>query len=117
MHPAFKGEIDRDVLALFLRHNYIPEPHSIYKGIKKLAPGFFLKLDGSSSQFTAKELPAPSPYWSFRNAVISGLENPYAGNDSDAIKAMEGLLNTAVRGQMVADVPLGAFLSAELTPL
>ena len=110
-HPAFKGEINRDVLALFLRHNYIPEPYSIYRGVKKLPPGFFLKLDGSSSQFTAKELPAPSPYWSLRDTVISGLENPYAGNDSDAIKAMEGLLNTAVRGQMVADVPLGAFLS------
>jgi asparagine synthase (glutamine-hydrolysing) len=104
-HPEFRGEIDRGVLAVYLRHNYIPAPHSIYKGIYKLRPGTILAIrdfgDGTS----------PKPYWSARLAAENGLAQPFVGNQSEAVGELDSLLNDAVSMRMEADVPLGAFLS------
>ncbi len=103
-HPAFRAEIDRNVLALFLRHNYIPSPYSIYKGVWKLPPGTILTLNGSGD---AK----PTPYWSARDVAEAGLADPFSGTESEAIDSLDALLREAVGLRMVADVPLGAFLS------
>jgi asparagine synthase (glutamine-hydrolysing) len=105
-HPAFKGEIDRDALALYLRHNCIPAPYSIYRGIYKLPPGTMLAVSGREASF-----PAPVQYWSAREAAERGMAEPFTGSTEEAIAALDGLLRDAVRFQMVADVPLGAFLS------
>ena len=110
-HPAFVGEIDRDALALQLRHNYIPAPYSIYKGIKKLLPGTFLKLSTDGQQLSAGVLPEPEPYWSLEEAAICGEKAPYRWDDGEAVSRLEELLRDSVRQQIVADVPLGAFLS------
>lgn len=104
-HPAFVGEIDRDALALQLRHNYIPAPYSIYKGICKLPPGTWLKLGAGEKEAE------PVPYWSLRQAAEQGLSSPFAGSENDAVTALEARLRESVALQMVADVPLGAFLS------
>ncbi len=104
-HPAFRAEIDRDALTLYLRHNAIPAPHSIYQGIAKLPPGTFLQLH--AGQRDAR----PLSYWSARSAAETGQGNLFQGNDAEALAELERLLVQAVDGQRVADVPLGAFLS------
>lgn len=104
-HPAFRGEIDRGALALMLRHNYIPAPYSIYRGIRKLPPGTCLKL------VAGRQDAEPLPYWSLREVVRQGQVQPFAGSEQDAVLALEMRLREAVGLQMVADVPLGAFLS------
>ena len=104
-HPAFRAEIDRDALALLLRHNYIPAPYSIYQGISKLVPGCLLTV--SLSQRT----PQTKAFWSSRQCVEAGLAHPFEGSEAEAMSRLEALLKEAIGRQMVADVPLGAFLS------
>jgi len=104
-HPDFRAEIDREALALLLRHNYIPAPFTIYRGIHKLPPGAFLAL-GSHRQN-----PQPVTYWSALDTALRGRMQPFTGGEEDAVNALETLLRQSVAGQMVADVPLGAFLS------
>lgn len=108
-HPAFKSEIDRNALALFLRHNYIPAPYSIYKGIEKLKAGHYvnIRLDDGSA-FTQEP---PKAYWHMNTAIEAGLANPFTGSDQQAVDALERQLMQSVGSQMLADVPLGAFLS------
>jgi asparagine synthase (glutamine-hydrolysing) len=106
MHPSFRGEIDRDALVPFLRYGYIPAPHSIYTGIYKLPPGTILSLDP-----THQELPCPVPYWSAKEVAETGAAAPFEGTEAEATEELERRLREAVRLQMVADVPLGAFLS------
>ncbi|MBT9568338.1 MAG: asparagine synthase (glutamine-hydrolyzing) [Thiobacillus sp.] len=104
-HPAFRAEIDRDALALFLRHNAIPAPYSIYRGIRKLPPGTFLQLHARLKDAQ------PVAYWSAQSVAEAGQRNLFPGSDAEAVTELERLLGQAVGGQMVADVPLGAFLS------
>jgi asparagine synthase (glutamine-hydrolysing) len=105
-HPAWRGEIDRNTLALYLRHNHIPAPYSIYRGISKLPPGALLSL-GVETWGEA----VPRPWWTARAQAESGMVHPFSGSEGEAIERLDGLLRAAIRGQMAADVPLGAFLS------
>ena len=104
-YPHFEPEIDRGALALLMRHNYIPHPYSIYKGIRKLPPGTILSV-GPSRQ-TSK----PVPFWSAREIAEQGSRSPIPDDAHAATAELERLLREAVRLRMVADVPLGAFLS------
>jgi len=106
-HPAFRAEIDRDAITLQLRHNHIPAPYSIYRNIHKLLPGTHLKVSLAQANATIK----PTPYWSLKDTVQGGQANPFIGSDKAAIEAVEHALIEAVAQQMIADVPLGAFLS------
>jgi asparagine synthase (glutamine-hydrolysing) len=106
-HPAFRAGIDRGALALYLRHNYIPAPYTIYTGFCKLLPGTILTLAGNQ----LGELPDPVPYWSARQVAESGVAHPFKGSDQEAVVELEALLRESVRERMIADVPLGAFLS------
>ncbi|NCB26949.1 MAG: asparagine synthase (glutamine-hydrolyzing) [Bacteroidia bacterium] len=106
-HPSFGGEIDRDAITLFLRHNYIPAPYSIYQHVKKLPPAYILKLrnPGAMQEVTLH------PYWSLVDVVTQGQSRAFTGTDTEAVAELDDLLRNAVAAQMVADVPLGAFLS------
>jgi asparagine synthase (glutamine-hydrolysing) len=106
-YPAFQAEIDRGALALYLRHNYIPAPYTIYTGFCKLLPGTILTLAGNQ----LGELPDPVPYWSARQVAESGVAHLFEGSDQEAVVELDALLRESVRERMVADVPLGAFLS------
>jgi len=106
-HPEWRGEIDRNALALFMRHNYIPAPYSIYQGIYKLTPGTILTLKSTDTQST----PKPVSYWSARSVAELAATHPFSGSETEAIEQLDSLLRDAIRQQMVADVPLGAFLS------
>ncbi len=105
-HPDFKGEINRGALALYLRHNCIPAPYSIYQGIYKLPPGTMLAVSDSRAP-----LPDPVQYWSAKDVAEHGAAESFSGSIEDAMAALDDLLREAIRRQMAADVPLGAFLS------
>lgn len=104
-HPAFAAGIDRGALCLFLRHNYIPAPYSIYQGIAKLEPGSLLTVS------LAQPEPKICKYWDAVDVARAGVAKPFAGTADQAVDALEVLAKDAVRQQMMADVPLGAFLS------
>jgi len=105
-HPDFIPEVDRDSLTLLLRHNAIPSPYSIYRGIHKLPPGCILTI---SSHTESNSLPVP--YWSMRQVAEQQVHNPFRGSEAEAAEYLESILSEAVKMRMVADVPLGAFLS------
>ena len=108
-HPSFAGEVDRSAVCLLLRHNCVPAPYSIYRGISKLMPGHYLTLTEQDLQ--AQRLPASTPYWSLAEVAVAGVAAPWQGSDDQAIRELDALLRDAIGQQMVADVPLGAFLS------
>ena len=104
-HPEFSGEIDLGAVALYLRHNCVPAPHSIYTTVRKLPPATLLTV---STQDLACE---PRTYWSARDAAEAGVRNVYPGSEDEAVDELDSLLRDAVKLRMQADVPLGAFLS------
>ena len=106
-HPAFQAEINRDVLALFLRFADVPAPYSIYEGIFKQPPGTILTLSEGQPQGEVHI----EPYWSARQAAENGVKQPFMGSDEEAVSALDALLRDGIEKRMIADVPLGAFLS------
>jgi len=109
-HPAFKSVVDRRALTLLLRHSYIPAPYSIYEGIEKLMPGHFVRIPLRATVVEAKNAVSQA-YWSMNAAVKQGQANPFNGSATDAVDALEKQLGDSIVGQLIADVPLGAFLS------
>lgn len=104
-HPAFAADVDRDALALLLRHADVPAPRSIFRGISKLAPASILTLHHGA---TAPEI---ATYWSVGDAAAAGQRAPFRGSPGEAADLVEAGIERALQGQMMADVPLGAFLS------
>lgn len=104
-HPSWTGEIDREALVLFMRYNNVPAPYSIYRNIRKLPQGTLLTFDCPSAQHTIET------YWDALAVARNGLAHPFRGSAEEAASEVEALLLRSVREQMVADVPLGAFLS------
>ena len=102
--PDWKPELNRDALAAYLRLAYVPSPHSIYRGIDKLAPGHIATIDAEGKIET-------SAFWSVEKAAERGKSAPFNVSDREAIDTLELLLGDAVGRRLVADVPLGAFLS------
>ena len=102
-HPQFMNEIDRQSLALYMRYCYVPAPHSIYKGIQKLEPGTILSV---SLNHHSKDR-----YWDAREIAKKGYEAPYDTSANEIKNNLEEMLKKTISQQMMADVPLGAFLS------
>ena len=110
-HPSFNAEIDREALVLFLRHNYVPAPWSIYKGIYKLTPGTYVKLAIGDARERVGEHPQSERYWSLQGAIANGIDRPFVGDINETVEALHDTLVGAIAPQVTADVPLGAFLS------
>lgn len=108
-HPGFRCEVDRNALTLLLRHNCIPAPHSIYKGVAKLMPGHYLSLP--LLDLVVARAAQPHAYWRMNETVEHGLANPFTGSAGEAIDLLQAQLSKSIASQMLADVPLGAFLS------
>lgn len=102
----FHDDIDTKVLQIYFIHGYIPAPYSIYKDIYKLDAGCMLEIDAPYRE------PKVSTYWSVREAALYGQEHPFQGTRQEAADELERLLKASIKDQMVADVPVGAFLSA-----
>ena len=104
-HPAFAAEIDRDALAAYLRRACVPAPHTVFRGVHKVLPGTVLTIHADGR--TASET-----YWSLEQVARDGItargDTP---GDEEVVQGTEALLQTAVSDRMIADVPLGAFLS------
>lgn len=120
VHPRFRGDINRDVLALYFRHNYVPTPFSIYRDVYKLPAGCVLKVSACALERRATFSPSPEDataswkpmrYWSLKEVSQNGCAAPFQGTESEAAEYLGFLLADAVRLQMAADVPLGSFLS------
>jgi asparagine synthase (glutamine-hydrolysing) len=104
-HPDFDATIDRNALAAYLRRACVPAPHTIYTHARKVLPGTILEIGADGRERT-------SVYWSLEQVARAGLAARHpAPSDRDAVDEAEALLADAVASQMVADVPLGAFLS------
>ena len=103
-HPAFVPELDRDALALYVRFGYVPTPWSIYRGVRKLRQGCLavVREDGAFEERL---------YWDALQVVQDGLSNRARLLDEEAVEELDALLRDAVARRMIADVPLGAFLS------
>lgn len=104
-HPAFERRLNLAALHLLMRHNYVPDPFSIYEGVAKLPPGSLLTLPLASAT------PTLDQYWSLAAVAEQGVRVPLTVSAEEAERELAALLSQAVRGQMLADVPLGAFLS------
>jgi asparagine synthase (glutamine-hydrolysing) len=108
-HPSFGAPVDRDAVALLLRHSCIPAPYTVYEGIRKLPPGTRATL--TMKQAATGESPAMAQYWSMQEVAARAVARPLEAADAVATERLDALLRQAVAQQMVADVPLGAFLS------
>lgn len=103
-NPTFSAEIDPVGLSGYMRFGYVPQPHSIYRNVEMMAPGGLMRLadDGSIEK---------RRYWDAPLAAAVARSKPFTGSDVEAVDALEAVLQRAVRGAMLSDVPLGAFLS------
>lgn len=105
LHPKFTAEIDRNALSMYMRQGYVSAPYSIYQGINKLNAGTIIHFNANFNE------PEEIIYWSANDIVTEGDKKPYEGNATDVVNELEKVLGDAVERQMMADVPLGAFLS------
>ena len=103
---GFSNPIFQDVLNLYFVHGYIPAPYTIYQDVYKLDAGMILTIQKPYQEYTIKQ------FWSVMEAARVGQENPFRGSRQDASEELERLLKQSISGQMEADVPVGAFLSA-----
>ncbi len=117
-HPSWVGGVSRRALTLMMRHNHVPAPYTIHPGIYKLMPGCLLRLTAGEAAGVDDFSPwpghgrmSPRTYWTVRETAEAGLADPLSLPDDEAASVLEDALGRAVRRQMVADVPLGAFLS------
>jgi asparagine synthase (glutamine-hydrolysing) len=103
-HPGFQKKIDIGVLPMYLKYGYIPEPYAIFKYTRKLKAGHFLKLDLD----TRTGEPRETCYWN----VLDSYNKPKLDIDeAEAMEETNRLLKSACEYRMVADVPVGMFLS------
>lgn len=105
-HPDFDRPVDRDALAMYFRYKYVPAPWSIYSGIRKLEPGCIAEVDDRGRVVATRR------YWSHFDVLERS--GTFRGSEQDAVDELDRLLRRSVSKRLVADVPVGAFLSGGL---
>ncbi len=106
---GFDNKINTGVLDLYFINGYIPAPYSIYEGIYKLKPGTVLSI---AAPFDTGTDVIVKPYWDMKEVAYNGQHNLFKGSFNDAVDELDKRLRDSIKGQMISDVPLGAFLSA-----
>ncbi|HWD90892.1 MAG TPA: asparagine synthase (glutamine-hydrolyzing) [Verrucomicrobiae bacterium] len=101
----FKPELNVESIGQFLKYGYIPAPHSVFKGIFKLPAAHLLTMKSAS------EKASPECYWSVVRDWGQKGAHAFKGTAAEAQEQLDQMLRKSVRGQMISDVPLGAFLS------
>ncbi len=104
-HPGFRRTVAPSAMLQYLRYGYVPSPDSVFADAMKLAPGHWMRLSAAEAPWR------PEPYWSLEESARAGTAAPFDGSIADAEDQLDELLRDAVRLRMIADVPLGAFLS------
>ena len=104
-HPLWTGAIDADALAGFLQFSYISGARSIYAGTRKVPPGSVVSFHSLT------DAPREQRYWSAADVALSGVRTPLGANAGEATDQLDLALRRTIRDEMLADVPLGAFLS------
>lgn len=104
-HPDCPTELNRNAIAGYIRNSYINNPATIYRGVHQLQPGWIMRWKAHAIEPTFEQ------YWSLKEVVDAGQRIPFEGGDQEAIEHLDTLLGDAVSRRMMADVPLGAFLS------
>lgn len=107
--PGFSPDVDRSALDDFMRRGCVHAPRTIYRQVRKLLPGSVLAI--SSSRARSLFDAAPRRWWTIRPAVDSEVSAIDPKDEEGAVERLEVLLKQSIAGQMVADVPVGAFLS------
>lgn len=102
---TFQPEINRDSLCSYLRYHYVPAPETIYKKVSCLMPGTWLKVNADG------EMSGPHSYWSLKDCAQTGVDKTFTASDEEITETLEELLLKVIEREMIADVPLGAFLS------
>ncbi len=105
--PGFGGDLDRDALAAYFRHNYIPAPGSVYRGLRKLEAGTILTLEIGRRDLEGRA----NRYWFAPDVYRRVRGSTRIASFPEAVEELDSLLGDAVSLRMIADVPLGAFLS------
>jgi asparagine synthase (glutamine-hydrolysing) len=108
-HPQWAGELEPHAVADFLRFSYVPAPLSIFRNVRKLMAGSWVEF--RSADVAAQAWPELQSYWSARSVALAAMSNPAQGSEAELIDRTERQLRSAVGRRMMADVPLGAFLS------
>ncbi len=106
--PGFEADIDRNAVTQYLRYNCIPAPRTIWRNVQKLLPGHFITYRAGAPNLG---IPEQRAYWSMAEAVTSARSNPLFLPVKEMADRLEDVLSGAVAARMVADVPVGAFLS------
>jgi len=106
-HSDWHADVDRNALTLLLRHRFIPAPYSIFKQVRKVLPGHIVDIAVSADRFNIVD----HCFWSAKEQMEEGGRSAFSGAPREAVDHTEQLLSDAIRHQMVADVPVGAFLS------
>ena len=104
-HSAFAGEVDRDAVALLLKYGYIPAPHTIHRDFRKVMPGTIVTVRAADPRSVTS-----SVYWSASAAARAG-QADLVTDDAAATGALDEILRDSVGLRMIADVPVGVFLS------
>ena len=102
---GFDNRINGAVLSSYFKGGYIPAPYTIYEDLYKLEPGHFLVIKEPYNEWT------DHVYWDIRKVALDGQNNPFKGSFEEASTELEDRIRASIKGQMIADVPLGAFLS------
>jgi asparagine synthase (glutamine-hydrolysing) len=101
-HPNFVRELNADAVSAFMQYGYVPTPHAIFRHVQKLPPGHYLQVELRNQHVNIV------PYWNvldYYNQPKLDLSLP------EAIRETERILEKAFAYRMVADVPVGVFLS------
>ena len=104
-YPGFQPSIDPSAVAAFLRFGYVPAPHAIWRGVRKLPAASLLSISTGAGAAAR-----PEPYWSVRDAARRGFSQR-ATDQAAYLAQLETLLRDAVSLRLLSDVPLGALLS------
>jgi len=103
-HPDFKARINKQAAAAYFRFAYVPDPLCIYQNLAKLEPGHLLTVTDNQS-------PVSKPFWDTEKQFINARNHPFEGSRQDAVDELKTRLLNGVEKRMIADVPVGAFLS------
>lgn len=105
-HPSWQGRINESAVSEYLRYGYVPDPLSVYTGIKKLSAGHWVELSSPGAKQAA-----PKCYWDLESVAREGISAPLTSGNALSTAALEKVIDASVKNRLMADVPVGVFLS------